>query len=197
MKKGVCTLAAILVAANLCACTDVQVAESTEVSTSVLEAGLASATEDQAGTEAVEEPSATDAVGFNDTLHAQNFDFSILSAELCDSVTNQLGMTYEAESGTQFLLVTFSAVNTAHDEMNVMNVDFNSYIDDKKVAIQSIVGEIDGFMPLSGAVAAGKTFEGYAVWEVPDGWNTLEFSYIDALTGVDSDIMTIYATDVS
>ena len=72
-------------------------------------------------------------------------------------------------------------------QKNVMNMNFNSYVDNNKVSAQSIVGEIEGFMPLMGATSSQMTFTGYTVWELPVGWNQMQFSYIDALSGEDSE----------
>jgi hypothetical protein len=135
-------------------------------------------------------------VGIDGTLTAENFEFSILSTDLCASIKNAMGMEYAASDGKQFLLVVFRSKNISADIQNVMNVNFNSYIDDEKVVIYTVVGEVNGYMPLFGAVSSQKIFDGYTVWEVPDGWNKLEFSYIDALTGSDSDFLRINATDL-
>lgn len=105
-------------------------------------------------------------------------------------------MEYTASEGNQFLFIAFAAKNTSQDTMNVMNTNFNSYVDDSKIVIQSVVGEVEGYMPLLGAVSSGKSFDGYAIWEVPTSWNSFEFSYIDALTGSDSDAFKINRTDI-
>jgi hypothetical protein len=135
-------------------------------------------------------------IGISDTLHAQSFDFTITSAKYYDSITNQLGVTTTPDEGNKYLLLVIKATNTTKEDQNVENVNFNSYIDDSKISPESITGEVDGYMPLLGAVSAGKNFEGYTVWQVPQNWNTFTFSYIDALTGEDSDPFTLHASDV-
>lgn len=131
--------------------------------------------------------STSKAVGISETLSTENFDFSIKSAYTCQNLKNTLGMEYTAESGNEYLVIIFDAKNTSNDTKNVMNMNFNSYIDNNKVSAQSIVGEIDGFMPLMGATSSQMTFTGYTVWELPIGWNQMQFSYIDALSGEDSE----------
>ena len=125
-------------------------------------------------------------IGISDTLHAQSFDFTITSAKYYDSITNQLGVTSTPDEGNKYLLLVIKATNTTKEDQNVENVN----------SPESITGEVDGYMPLLGAVSAGKNFEGYTVWQVPQNWNTFTFSYIDALTGEDSDSFTLHASDV-
>ena len=135
-------------------------------------------------------------VGIGETLIADNFEFSILSIKTCPAVSNALGVEYVAESGNEYVFCVMGAKNSSSDTQNMMNVNFNGYVDDTKITIVSVVGEIEGYMPLLGAVSADKTFEGYTVWEVPQGWEKLEFSYIDALSGQDSDSFVIYSSDI-
>lgn len=153
---------------------------------------------DSSSTQSGESSSKSDEniIGISDTLHAQSFDFAITSAKYYDSITNQLGVTSTPDEGNKYLLLVIKATNTTEEDQNVENINFNSYIDDSKISPESITGEVDGYMPLLGAVSAGKNFEGYTVWQVPQNWNTLTFSYIDALTGKDSDSFTIHASDV-
>ena len=114
------------------------------------------------------------------------------------SVKSEVGPVYEAADGNQIVTVILSAKSTSDDTQNVMNTNFNSYVDGSKVTVIGAVGKVDGYMPLIGAVSAGKTFEGYALWELPENWNELEFSYIDALTGSESDnSLVIHSTDMS
>ena len=106
-------------------------------------------------------------------------------------------MEYAAEEGNELLFIVFNAKNTSDDTQNAMNTNFNGAVDGVKVIPQGAVGEINGYMPLVGAVSSGTEMSGYAVWEVPSDWSKLEFSYIDALTGSESDSFTIYADDLT
>lgn len=142
-------------------------------------------------------PSETEIIGIEDTLAAENFEFSILSATTADTLTNALEVEYAAEEGNELLFIVFNAKNTSSDTQNAMNTNFNGAVDGVKVIPQGAVGEINGYMPLVGAVSSGTEMSGYAVWEVPSDWSKLEFSYIDALTGSESDSFTIYADDLT
>lgn len=137
-------------------------------------------------------------LSISDTLSSEHFDFSIISVSASSSVKSEVGTVYEAADGNQILTVIFSAKNTSDDTQNVMNTNFNSYVDGSKITVIGAVGKVDVYMPLIGAVSAGKTFEGYALWELPENWNELEFSYIDALTGSESDnSLVIHSMDIS
>lgn len=123
----------------------------------------------------------------SDTLSAEHFDFSILSVTQSASVKSELGAEYTAAEGNVMVTVVFDAKNTSSETQNVANVNFNSYVDGEKVMISSVVGKVNGYMPLLGAVSSEKSFDGYAIWELPKDWKELEFSYIDSLTGSESE----------
>ena len=126
-------------------------------------------------------------LSISDTLSSEHFDFSIISVSASSSVKSEVGTVYEAADGNQILTVIFSAKNTSDDTQNVMNTNFNSYVDGSKITVIGAVGKVDGYMPLIGAVS-----------ELPENWNELEFSYIDALTGSESDnSLVIHSTDIS
>jgi len=158
----------------------------------------ASSSESNASSSSAKEEDKKEAntIGITDTLHAQSFDFTITSAKYYDSITNQLGVTSTPDEGKRYLVLVIKAENTTNEDQNAENVNFNSYIDNSKITPESITGEVDGTMPLLGAVSAGKTFEGYTVWQVPQNWDTFTFSYIDALSGEDSDSFTLHSTDI-
>ena len=129
-------------------------------------------------------------------IQTDNFELKISSMKTTKTLTNSLGAEYSAKSGYDYLMIVFDAKNISKETQNIMNVGFNGYVDDTKTVIQSVVGEIDGYMPLIGAVSSGKSFEGYSVWEVPENWEKFEFSYIDARTGEESNEFTVYSQDV-
>lgn len=132
----------------------------------------------------------------DETLSAQSFDFSIVSAYKSDYLKNTLDIEYSPTEGNVFVVIVFNVTNTCSDTRNVMNMNFNSYVDDTKITVQSVIGEIDGYMPLIGAVSAGKSFAGYTVWEVPANSKALEFSYIDALTCEESATILVSLVDL-
>lgn len=156
--------------------------------------------EDEFNTESntilVEKAKSDQAIPSTEFIKTANFELKILSIKTTKTLTNSLGAEYSAKSGYDYIMIVFDAKNISEETQNIMNVGFNSYIDDMKISIQSVVGEIDGYMPLIGAVSSGKSFEGYAVWELPENWEKFEFSYIDAQTGQESDAFTVYSQDL-
>jgi hypothetical protein len=178
MTKGVKIACAIIIIVAVIACIAVVVTDTDSSKTS------SSSSKDE------------NIIGISDTLHAQSFDFTITSAKLYNSITNQLGVTYTPDEGKQYLVLVIKATNTTDEDQNVVNSDFNSYLDNSKITPESVVGKVDGYMPLLGAISPGNNFEGYTVWQVPQKWNTFTFSYLDSLTGEDSDSFTIHSSDV-
>lgn len=145
----------------------------------------------------MEEKAASDqATSSTEFIQTDNFELKISSMKTTKTLTNSLGAEYSAKSGYDYLMIVFDAKNISKETQNIMNVGFNGYVDDTKTVIQSVVGEIDGYMPLIGAVSSGKSFEGYTVWEVPENWEKFEFSYIDARTGKESNEFIVYSQDV-
>ena len=104
-------------------------------------------------------------------------------------------MTYEPNPGNVFLLAMINATNITDETINVASPQFNSYVDGKKIVTESVVGAIDGAMPLIGAVSPGQSFLGHVVWQVPEGWETFQVSYLGNWGG-DSDPYVIHASDV-
>lgn len=145
----------------------------------------------------MEEKAASDqATSSTEFIQTDNFELKISSMKTTKTLTNSLGAEYSAKSGYDYLMIVVDAKNISKETQNIMNVGFNGYVDDTKTVIQSVVGEIDGYMPLIGAVSSGKSFEGYTVWEVPENWEKFEFSYIDARTGKESNEFIVYSQDV-
>lgn len=176
MKRNLTFLFALLIVLSLCAC-----------------GSSVSSSQDDSS-----EQNSDTRLSVSDTLSSEHFDFSIISVSASSSVKSEVGTVYEAADGNQIVTVIFSAKNTSDDTQNVMSPNFNSYVDGTKVTVIGAAGKVDGYMPLIGAVSAGKTFEGYALWELPENWTELEFSYIDALTGSESDnAFVIRSTDIS
>ncbi|MGI6033281.1 MAG: DUF4352 domain-containing protein [Coriobacteriales bacterium] len=129
-------------------------------------------------------------VSVGKTLHAQNFDFKVETVKYASSLKNGLGMTYTPDKGNKYIIAVVKATNTSDETQNVFAGDFNSYLDDDEITVQSdVAGKIDGHMPLDGAVKAGKSMTGHVVWQIPKSkkWKKLTCSYIDAGTGEESE----------
>lgn len=132
-------------------------------------------------------------LGLNGTLSTSNFDYTIKSAEIKTSVKSEFNPyhDYVLSDGKELLFVVIGATNTGEYTDNVMYGNFNAYVDGEKVVSSNtlgndgeiLVGEVDGYMPLFGAVSSGMTFDGYAVWELPEGWETFHFSVLDGFSG--------------
>lgn len=116
------------------------------------------------------------------TLVAENFSFTIVSAELSDSVTLNSGINIniDAEEEKQFLILCVDATNTSDDIRNLG--PFTSYVDDTTVLPHNVLGKYGDRILMSGAVHPGKTMNAYVMYQVPMDWEFFEISYIDTLT---------------
>ena len=116
------------------------------------------------------------------TLVAENFSFTIVSAELSASVTLNSGMNInvDADEGKQFLILCVDATNTSDDIRNLGS--FTSYVDDTTVLPHNVLGKYGDRILMTGAVHPGKTMNAYVMYQVPMDWEFFEISYIDTLT---------------
>ncbi len=130
------------------------------------------------------------------TLVAENFTFTIVSAELLDSVTLNSGVniTIDADEGKQFLVLCVDATNTTNDIRNLG--PFTTYLDDTTVLPHNVLGKYGDRVLMVGAVHPGKTMQTYAMYQVPTDWEFFEISYIDTMTGKVSGIVKFSRSDV-
>lgn len=131
------------------------------------------------------------------TLVAENFDITIVSAEICNTVALNSGIEIEVEpdEGKQFLVLCIDAKNTSDDVMNLGS--FLTYVDNITVLPHNMLGKYDDRILFSGSVNPGKIMCTYIMYQVPTSWETFELSYLDALTGSMSDAITICKSDIS
>lgn len=131
------------------------------------------------------------------TLVADNFTFTIVSAELSDSVTLNSGLdiNIDAEEGKQFLVLCVDATNTSADIRNLGA--FTTYVDNTTVLPHNVLGKYNDRMLMSGAVHPGKTMNTYVMYQVPTDWETFEISYMDTLTGNISGSVKFNRSDVN
>ncbi len=134
--------------------------------------------------------------GIGDIVITDYFDFSVKKAETTKSITNALGVTYEASEGKQLLFVVFSFKNTTSDIHNT-GPAFVCSVDGNSINPFTAVGAIDECMPLVGAVGSGDTFYAYVIWEVPEGWESIKFSYLDAELGSASKTVAFSKSDTT
>lgn len=116
------------------------------------------------------------------TLVAENFTFTIVSAELSASVTLDSGadITIDADEGKQFLVLCIDATNTSDDIRNLG--PFTTYLDNTTVLPKNVLGKYGDRVLMVGAVHPGKTMNTYAMYQVPMDWEFFEISYTDTLT---------------
>lgn len=131
------------------------------------------------------------------TLSAQNFDLTVVSAELSDSVTLNAGMDidYTADEGKQYLTLCIDATNTSDETRNLGTL--SAYVDNVAVLPDNFLGKLGDRLIFVGGIDAGKTIQTYIMFQVPVDWEKFEFSYIDSLTGSQSASVTINRADVS
>lgn len=129
-------------------------------------------------------PNATEAaiISIPGTLVAENFTFTIVSAELSDAVTLNSGMniTVDADEGKQFLVLCVDATNTSSDIRNLG--PFTTYVDNTTTLPNNVLGKYGDRLLMSGAVHPGKTMNAYIMYQVPMDWEFFEISYMDTLT---------------
>ena len=130
------------------------------------------------------------------TLVAENFSFTIVSAELSASVTLNSGLdiNVDAEEGKQFLILRITATNTSNDIRNLG--PFTAYVDDTTVLPHNVLGKYGDRMLMGGAVHPGKTMNAYVMYQVPTDWEFFEISYMDTLTCSVSESARISRPDV-
>lgn len=155
----------------------------------------ASTQSDQDTTSASTDP--TSSFSIPGTLVAENFDLTIVSAEICDTVTLNSGIEIEVEpdEGKQFLVLCIDAKNTSDDVMNLGS--FLTYVDNITVLPHNMLAKLGDRILFSGGVNPGKIMCTYIMYQVPTSWETFELSYLDALTGSMSDAIAISKSDIS
>lgn len=155
----------------------------------------ASAQSDQDATNTNTEPSSSFSIP--GTLIADNFDLTIVSAEICDTVTLNSGIEIEVkpDDGKQFLILCIDAKNTSDDVMNLGS--FLTYVDNITVLPHNMLAKLGDRILFSGGVNPGKIMCTYIMYQVPTSWETFELSYVDSLTGSMSESITIYKSDIS
>ena len=129
-------------------------------------------------------------------LIAENFTFTIVSAELTSSVTLDSGVdiTIDADEGKQLLVLSVDATNTSDEIRNLG--PFTTYVDNTTILPHNVLGKYGDRMLMVGAVHPGKTMNAYAIYQVPMDWEFFEISYVDTLTCSVSDTVKFSRSDV-
>lgn len=134
---------------------------------------------------------------FPGTLTAENFDLTIVSATLSDSVVLDTGIdvSIDADEGKQLLVLCIDATNTSEDVRNLGS--FISYVDNNTILPHNVLGKLGERMIFMGAIHPGKTMGTYVLYQVPTAWNTFELSYVDSWTGSLSDPILISRSEIA
>ena len=104
------------------------------------------------------------------------FKITIESVELTKSLKREL-LDYTADPDKSYIFAKFAAENISDKIANSpISANFNTYLDNKKITNEVILGEIEGHMTMAGAVSPGKTAYFYTVWQVPDDSQKIEFN---------------------
>ena len=130
------------------------------------------------------------------TLSAENFDLTIVSAKVSDTVTLDSGIeiVIEPDEGKQFLILCIDAKNTSGEIRNLGN--FFSYADGFTVLPHNILGKFEDRVLFGGGVHPGKTICTYILYQVPTDLQEFEMAYQDSLTGSISDSIVIARSEI-
>ncbi len=137
-----------------------------------------------------------DVAGIGDVVKTEHFEITVTKAQTTKYLKNALNMSYNAADGKEFVFLVFSFKNIT-DEIHNTSPSYICSVDKVQVHGYNVVGDIDGCMPLVGAVGAGSIFNTYVVVEVAEGWQTLEFEYLDGELGTASQKIVINHSDTT
>lgn len=131
------------------------------------------------------------------TLTTDYFDLTIVSAEVCDTVTLDSGVEFDVkpDEGKQILVLSIDAKNTSDEIRNLGT--FLAYVDDVTVMPNNVLGKLGDRILFSGAVDSGKTMCAYIMFQVPTYWENFEMSYVDSLNGSVSKSIKICKSDIT
>ena len=92
------------------------------------------------------------------------------------------------EEGHEFILLWFTISNTTDEEVFINMFHESSYLDNFSISTQSIMWTVDG-ETIWGGIAAGRGTRGYVAYQVPIGWQIIEFRYRPILATAASTII--------
>lgn len=131
------------------------------------------------------------------TLSAENFDIKIVSAEICESITLDVGgidVPFNAEEGKKLLVLSIDATNKTQEIRNLGS--FITYVDGVTVLPSVSLGKYGERLIFVGAVHPGKTMCTYTVYQVPAEWKEFELAYVDSLTASSTDTVKIARSSI-
>ena len=152
---------------------------------------------DPSGTTGATEPNLEEKFTIPGTLTVENFDIKFVSAEICKSVVlnNGVDFSIDSENGKELLVLSIDATNTSNELLNLGS--FISYADSVSVFPQNYLGKYNDRTLFVGAVHPGKTMQTYIIYQIAEGWESFELSYVDNLTMIVSKTVKIIRADLA
>lgn len=152
---------------------------------------------EEAPTESVSDQPQDVAFSIPGTLVADNFDLTIVSAEVCDSVVLNSGIdfTLTPDEGKQFLVLCIDAKNTSDSIMNLGSL--MTYVDNITILPHNGLAKLGDRVLFVGGVHPGKTICTYILYQVPTNWEKFELAYVDGLTCAATKTITIFKSDIA
>lgn len=85
--------------------------------------------------------------------------------------------TDKAKKGNKFLVLFLSIKNTGNTDDYINYNYISAKVDGKKIEHTFLVNQPKGYPTIFTNVPAGGSIGGFVVWEVPENWEKLEFTY--------------------
>lgn len=85
--------------------------------------------------------------------------------------------TDKADKNKKFLVLFLSIKNTSADNDYINPNYISAKVDGKKIEHTFLLNEPKGYPTIFSHIPAGKSAGGFIVWEVPEEWKELEFTY--------------------
>ena len=101
----------------------------------------------------------------------------------------------EADPGKQFVVLRFTASNESGQDDHINMFFEESYCDDVAIEPEIMMVNLEG-ENFWGDVANGRKRKGYVAYQLPDGWETLEFRYDHSLLGGGEMIWEVSPSDI-
>ena len=135
----------------------------------------------------------------NDTMHTYFFDFTIKSAYVCSQYEN-----YVPEEGNELLVAEVTIKNTFQQSLPMFDTDFQVQWGDTAedafdvpitYYIESTDTVGDDVLPYEYTLAINETRTGLLIFEVPEGNNDFNISYLEEFENADDgDVFFVFFT---
>lgn len=128
-----------------------------------------------------------------ETVTVNNIQFTFMGIEKYVD-TSDWEMDTPA-SGCEFVILKIKAKNVGSESAYLNMYYEDSYCDDVATDPELLLYNYNGDT-IWGDIAAGKSREGYVAYELPVGWDKIEFTYNLSLTSSNSVTFVGYSTDI-